>query len=293
MQKQISSLAKMNLIGGACGGLLIRGLNLDDSSLLEETIAATDLGEWVPYREAATPRSAVTANIGTSTEYSASNSIFFHNENSHCMGWPGYLAFYCLVPAQSGGATPLSCIKSVTAEIPQTLKDKFAEVGGFKYVRNFGGPLGFKWQKVFQTDDRHEIEQYCQENKMEFQWNGTDRLTISYVRPATVNHPLSQEPLWFNHGTFFNRSAVDKPLKPIMDMLPATEIPYHTFFADGSDISRNCIEDLMNIYEKHSLRFEWKKGDLLLFDNMLLAHGRDPFLGDRQLFVGMVKNIRR
>jgi hypothetical protein len=33
--------------------------------------------------------------------------------------------------------------------------------------------------------------------------------------------------------------------------------------------------------------FSWRRGDLLVLDNLLAAHGRKPFEGDREILVAM------
>ena len=36
-----------------------------------------------------------------------------------------------------------------------------------------------------------------------------------------------------------------------------------------------------------TVTFPWRRGDVLLLDNMLTAHGRRPFTGDRRVLVAM------
>jgi alpha-ketoglutarate-dependent taurine dioxygenase len=35
--------------------------------------------------------------------------------------------------------------------------------------------------------------------------------------------------------------------------------------------------------------FPWQKGDILMVDNMLAAHGREPFTGPRKIMVAMAE----
>jgi hypothetical protein len=35
--------------------------------------------------------------------------------------------------------------------------------------------------------------------------------------------------------------------------------------------------------------FEWRAGDIMLLDNFLASHGREPFVGPRQILVVMAE----
>jgi len=39
--------------------------------------------------------------------------------------------------------------------------------------------------------------------------------------------------------------------------------------------------------------FPSQRGDLLMLDNMLVAHGRTPYEGPRQILVGMAQLVHR
>ncbi len=40
-------------------------------------------------------------------------------------------------------------------------------------------------------------------------------------------------------------------------------------------------------YEDCAVRFDWRQGDVIMLDNMLAAHARDPFEGPRKIVVAM------
>ena len=42
-------------------------------------------------------------------------------------------------------------------------------------------------------------------------------------------------------------------------------------------------------YHAESVRFPWAPGDVLAIDNMLVAHGRAPFTGQRLVLAGMAR----
>jgi len=41
-------------------------------------------------------------------------------------------------------------------------------------------------------------------------------------------------------------------------------------------------------FEAETVVFRWETGDVLLLDNMLVAHGRRPFKGDRKIVAALL-----
>lgn len=274
------------------GGVLFRGFGISSPEAFERLIEAAS-SAWAEYREPATPRSQVSGNIYTSTDYPPEQSIFLHNENSHCTTWPLKIFFCCLVPAQEGGATPIADCRRVYQRIDPAIRERF-EQRGWMYVRNFGSGLGFPWQKVFQTTERAGVEAYCRANAMQWEWQSGDRLRVSYIRPATALHPRSGEPIWFNHGTFFNASTLEPELRAtLLADFSEDELPYNTYYGDGTPIEPAVMAALQAAYDQETVAFPWQQGDVLMLDNMLVAHGRAPFVGPRKVVVGMAETYGR
>jgi alpha-ketoglutarate-dependent taurine dioxygenase len=272
------------------GALLFRGFDVRSVGDFEQFIAGTS-DKWTHYREAATPRSPVTLNIATSTEYPSRERILLHNENSHCTTWPSKIYFWCEQPAESGGETPIADCRRMYTRIDDVIRNKFVQ-HGILYVRNFTPGLGIPWQKSLNCQSQSDVECYAREQDMKAEWLGEDHLRLQYVRPATVRHRLTAEPIWFNHGTFFNLWALKPTLREaLLEATSQTGVPYDTFFGNGEPLTQELVEYLMRCYECETLTWRWRQGDVLLLDNMLVAHGRMPFVGKRRVLTGMADPV--
>jgi alpha-ketoglutarate-dependent taurine dioxygenase len=47
------------------------------------------------------------------------------------------------------------------------------------------------------------------------------------------------------------------------------------------------MSEILEVYKSLEVSFPWKERDILLLDNLLTAHGRNPFSGERRMFVAM------
>jgi alpha-ketoglutarate-dependent taurine dioxygenase len=240
------------------------------------------------YQEQSSPRTMVQDGIYTSTEYPSDQSIAFHCENSYQQSWPLRIVFHCVQPAQSGGRTPLSDVRRVHDRIDAEIRLEFA-ARKVMYVRNFGGELGLPWQRVFQTDDKATAEAFCHQNGLTFEWRG-DGLRTRAVRPAIRRHPRTGESVWFNHAMFFHVSTLPREIgETLRHLYGPDELPANTLYGDGTAISDEYIAHINRAYEAESVSFVWRERDVLIVDNMLVAHGRTPYTGDRKILVGMAQ----
>jgi hypothetical protein len=268
------------------GALLFRGFETRGQEDFAHFIEATSSG-WATYREPSTPRAAVGGNLFTSTEYPPDQPILLHNENSHCGSWPRKIYFFCVTPPATGGQTPIADCRRVLASLPRDLVATFV-ARKWKYVRHFGGMLGFAWQKVFGTSDPADVERYCRDNAMDWRWGSDGMLAISYVRDAVHAHPVTGEHVWFNHGLFFNPVSLAPDVREFfLAEVGEDELPYNTFYGDGGRVPDDVLAAIGAAYDAHTRLFTWQAGDLLMLDNMLMAHGRRPFTGNRRILAGL------
>jgi hypothetical protein len=105
-----------------------------------------------------------------------------------------------------------------------------------------------------------------------------------------ARHPNTGEMVWFNHIVFWHITGLDDETREVMTSLYAAEdLPYNTYYGDGSEIEPDVIDHIREAYEKERVAFPWRQGDVLLLDNMLVAHGRNPFKGPRKILVAMAE----
>jgi alpha-ketoglutarate-dependent taurine dioxygenase len=268
------------------GGLLFRGFAIEAQQDFERFVDAWGVSR-MHYLEGATPRRELGHQVYTSTEFPPEHHIALHNELSYTMAWPMKIAFCCLQPAASGGETPIADVRRVLARIPSDVRQRFAEAH-WMLVRNYGRGFGLSWSSVFRTDDKREVERYCRESEIEWEWLDETRLRTRQVRPATARHPSLGHVVWFNHIAFWHASSLDPESRRLLVSEFGEEgLPYNTYYGDGQPIADDVVEILRQAYEAETVRFSWQQGDVLCLDNMLAAHGRGAYSGPRQVIVAM------
>jgi alpha-ketoglutarate-dependent taurine dioxygenase len=268
------------------GAVLFRDFLIEDVGEFEWLVNSIST-EMLEYQERSSPRSPVSGRIYTSTEYAASQSIFLHNENSYQLNWPMRIFFYCVQPAARGGETPLADTRRVFERLRPETRGRFARKQ-IKYVRNFGADFGLRWPFVFQTTDKEVVEQYCRRNEIKYEWRDGDRLRTESVRPGIVRHPRTGEWSWFNHAAFFHASTLEPMIRhALLSELGVDNLPNNTYYGDGSEIEPEVLDEIRAAYGHERVCFPWQQGDVLMVDNLAVAHSRTPYTGARKVVVAM------
>lgn len=272
------------------GGIILRNFSLRSLSEFN-AVARTLVPELLDYTNRSTPRTKVGGKIYTATEYPAHKSILPHNENAYTLTWPEKILFFCIIPAETGGETPIVDSRQVFNKINLSIKNKFNDKQ-ILYVRNYTPGIDLSWQEVFQTEDKQEVEQYCNDNQIEYAWHdqthGNLELTTKQICPASLKHPITSEDVWFNQAHLFHKCGLDEEEKQaLVSAIGKNAFPRNTYYGDGTELSEADLRHIKDIYDAEKITFKWERGDVMILDNRLMAHAREPFTGARKIFVAM------
>ncbi|MBW5480455.1 TauD/TfdA family dioxygenase [Streptomyces bambusae] len=272
------------------GALLLRGFGTADADGFGEVVRAFS-GDLLAYDHRSTPRTRVKGGVYTSTEYPPDQVIPLHNELSWTHTAPRYLWFCCLRPAPVGGATPIADTRALLRLLPEDLTARFAR-HGILYVRNYHPDIDLPWQEVFGTDSKRDVEAYCREQDMEWEWVAPDHLRTRQLCHAVVTHPDTGEPSWFNQAHLFHHTRVGaEGAASLLAMFGKENLPRNTYLGNGEDIAEEDLAAIRAAYDQVLFRFPWEAGDMLLVDNLSCAHGRDTYEGPRQVVVAMTDPV--
>ncbi|MBD0744033.1 TauD/TfdA family dioxygenase [Streptomyces sp. CBMA152] len=268
------------------GAIYLRGLpvhSVEDFALVRDELIPTA----TPYREKATPRSDYGGGVFSSTDLPAAQAIRPHNENSYTLTFPGLLLFGCLTAPEEGGATPVADCREVLRLLPPELVERM-RAHGWVLTRNYSETLSVAWQAAFAADRAEDVERYCAENLISCQWREDGHLRTEQLRPGIIRHPHTGDEVWFNHLAFWSEFSLDEDIREVLlEELGADGLPFSTAIGDGIPLTAEDLAAVNAAYERATVRRTWQPGDLMLVDNVLAAHARDPYRGDRRILVAM------
>ena len=265
------------------GAILFRDFHINSVEKFQDLMSIFPT-ELLEYKFRSSPRFELGDNVYVSTTYPEDESINMHSENSYAVHSPQRIVFCCVTAAEYRGETPIADNRLVLSYISEPLRKKFKEKGVL-YRRNLNGVLGLAWQEVFQTTDKEQVSAECTANGIDFEWVNDNELVLTWRKEAIWEHPITGELTWFNHSLFFNKYLLDEAF--LKSLNSDDELPNNTFFGDGSEISKEEIEEVKAAYQKATTEFPWISGDVLFLDNYLFSHGRNPYKGARKIIVSI------
>jgi amino acid adenylation domain-containing protein len=271
------------------GAILFRGFGIRSAGEFEKVATALCPELYSEYGDL--PREAVSGRVYGSTPYPAEQAILFHNESSQMHCWPLNIFFCCLTPPQQGGETPIADCRKVYATLEGWITERLEEKG-VMYVRNFTGGLDVSWQQFFRTTNRAEVETYCRSAGIEYEWKPDNRLRTRKVCRAVASHPRTEEKVMFNQVQAHHISFLGEETRESLRTLFAEDdLPRNVYWGDGEQIQDEVMRLVRTAYEEAAVTFKWEQGDVMMLDNMLVAHGRNAYSGDRKIVVAMGEMI--
>jgi alpha-ketoglutarate-dependent taurine dioxygenase len=130
------------------------------------------------------------------------------------------------------------------------------------------------------------VENKCRREGIRYEWRADGSLKTVAVRPAVYRHPDTGEWTWCNQAQHWHIACLDPVTRTfILGETTEDRYPRSCYYGDGTPIPDSLMQLILEVYQEIEVTFPWEKGDVLLVDNLLTAHGRNPYTGERQIFV--------
>jgi len=263
------------------GAILFRGFSVKDAKDFNDFSLAFGWKD-LPYIGGAAVRNNVYGVVFTSNESPPDQPIPFHHEMAQVPKFPSHLFFYCDIPSEKGGETPIVLsnvvYEQVNKEMPEFVKN--LKEKGVTYTRilpeedDSDSAIGRGWKSTFLTNDKKEAEKRCTSHGGKFEWLQNGNLkTITKVLPAIRVEERTGKSTWFNSivaayfGWVDSRNDPSKAVK----------------FGDDTLLNKECVKRVDEILNENCIAFKWEKNDVLLVDNKLVLHSRKSFVPPRRV----------
>ncbi|MEH2405962.1 amino acid adenylation domain-containing protein [Nostoc sp.] len=272
------------------GAILFRGFNIDSVSEFESVAQAICPDLFGEYGDL--PRAGESGKVYGSTPYPPDTAILFHNESSHLYQFPLKIWFFCVQSAEQGGETPIVDCRKAYQLLNSNLRERFAEKQ-LMYTRHYTHGLDVNWQDFFRTNDKYQVENYCRQAKIDFEWYNNNSLVTRQIHPAVAVHPNTADRVFFNQIQLHHIAYLDAEVREsLLSLFGHQKLPRNVYYGDGTPIEDSAISEINEVYQQSKTSFPWQKGDILMLDNMLVAHGRYPYVGQRKIVVAMGEMIQ-
>jgi len=290
------------------GSVLLRGFEISDGAEFQRSVQSYQPTLNCTYR-GTSPRNIIpgTTHVFSAAEVPVYYPIAQHLEMSFLKAPPRQLYFGCIKAAKSaGGETAICDFRAVFKDLDPALKEKLLEKKlrytrrqhrfGSRFTHDVSDQKG--WPEIFGTTSMKEVEKICAADGEEMHWENGDTFVSSWESEAFQLHPVSKEPVWFNHSQVFHWSTFPAELLHafkrtweiryllhcifvsvvciIKYMILGHKMSLDITFGDGSPISFWEMEEIRNTIHKNMIYNRWRKGDILLLDNFSTSHGRQP-----------------
>jgi len=271
------------------GAILFRGFDVCETGQFE-AICETGTPDLVDYTGGGSPRTHIAGKIYTSTEYPPSLHIPLHCEATYFQKPPEFIWLHCVTPPLVDGETPIGDMHKVLEQLDQELITQFNEKNVcYLYNLHDGNNFGRGWRETFGTHDPKYVEKWLEEHSSSWHWSDDGSLHAEFVAPGLRRHTRSGLPTWGNQAVNWHVEHLPPKLADSIKRLYKSQLHYpkHALFGDGSFIPNEAILHIRTVLEKNEITFSWQQGDILLCDNQRIAHGRQPFKGERRILVAL------
>jgi alpha-ketoglutarate-dependent taurine dioxygenase len=279
------------------GGIVLRGFPIVTSEDFSAVIGCFPVFTG-SYQGGAAARRPIANGVYEATQRTGDQTIPIHQEMFYLRDYPPRLAFFARKVAEQGGETIIANMRAITAALPPVIGEKL-ETLGIRNVRNFAAKTGTTeenrlmdkrgWDFAFYTDSVEEVEAICSRRHMRPHWHDDGSLTVFNQEAAFVAHPSTGERVYRSglHIEHFYRGSYDNT-GAAAALRASQEFPSGAYLGDGSGLDPDEDSQLCAVVDRFTYHWPWHDGDLMILDNLLTGHGRNPFEGSRATEVALL-----
>jgi alpha-ketoglutarate-dependent taurine dioxygenase len=242
-------------------------------------------------------RPLLAPNVAPANEAPKEVLIYNHNESPQVPHAPEYIFFYCHSAPMKGGETPISSslelLQRAKEEIPQFISD-LAEKGilskvTYKAEKQYAGGSTLKQafgKDIVDGDDaatrkkkvEEQIRRYGRGEHTNWEWVDDDKtLILTHRLPALRTHPHTNLPTLFTGLAAYYKNFIDDS-SPNSGKRNVTQ----QLYGDGTPIPKEYLKKLADITDEIRVLHKWQQGDVLVYDNVISQHGRQPWAGKQE-----------
>jgi hypothetical protein len=257
----------------------------------------------------------VAAHVFTANEAPPSERIPFHHEMAQCDTPPSVVAFFCVVAAPLGGATPLLLSRLAAAHLREHHPAVAARLAdkGVRYERIMppvtdpSSALGKSWRHSLRVETREQAEAALRALQSTWEWLPGEMLrTVTKPMPALLTEARTgQEVLFTAAESTFNTVADEAaggaapaaeaaatettrgaPVRPIKAIV----------YGDGAPLdapTKAALSDVARFMRQAQVAVPWQPGDALLIDNATAQHSREDFTPPRRILASLVGTLSK
>ncbi|KAK4941384.1 hypothetical protein LTR10_018653 [Elasticomyces elasticus] len=276
------------------GTLLFRGLpihNADDFSRFAHAFG------YKPHEiiGIVVDRPLLAPSVAPANEAPKEVLIYNHNESPQVPHAPEYIFFYCNKAPASGGETPISSSLELFNRAQQEIPEFITELGAkgilskvtYKVDKQYEG--GSTLRQAFGKDVTDDDDEATRRSKIEAQiarygrgkhttweWTDDNTLVLTHRLPAIRTQPNTDLPTLFTGlAAYFKNTQHNKTATARMNVTSQ-------YFGDGTPIPEKYLAKLAEITDEIRVLHKWEQGDVLVYDNVIAQHGRQPWQGEQK-----------
>ncbi|MBS0204314.1 MAG: TauD/TfdA family dioxygenase [Planctomycetes bacterium] len=282
-----SQSAEWDKLASEHGAILFRGFPVVTAQDFDQFVSSFD---WPNFAYEDSLSNAVRINrtpkVFTANEAPSTVAIFLHHELAQTPEYPSHLFFFCELPAESGGATPI-CRSDILWErlaqaCPQFARD--CEQKGLRYSNVMPGEVDLKsgmgrtWQSTLKSRTRDEAESRLRQIGYEWTWLPDDCLRVTTPILPAVRRLTGDRVSFFNQLIAAFQGWKDDRNDPSRAIT----------FGDGAPLDREAVNVATRLGDELSFDIPWQRGDVALVDNFVTMHGRRTFVGPRKVLASLI-----